>query len=66
MSASNWVLLVVEEVVKVTDDAFLLLIDGEEYWLPRSQIADPDDYEEGELDCEMSVTKWIARQKGLI
>ncbi len=60
-----WVHLDVDRIKKATDKAFLVEIDGEEYWLPVSQVSDPDDYEEGDTDCTMSVTEWIAHEKGL-
>ena len=63
---SNYVHLEVEKIVKETDSAFLLrLEDGEELWIPKSQIADPDDYTEGDEDATISITEWIARERGL-
>ena len=41
------------------------LIEGEEVWLPRSQIADADDYTAGDTDLEISITQWLAKEKGL-
>lgn len=61
-----WVHLDVEEIVRETDKALLLrLDDGEEVWIPLTQIADADDYHEGDTNCTVSVTEWIAEQKGL-
>jgi hypothetical protein len=65
MSGSRYVHLEVEKIVRETDAAFLLLIDGEEYWIPKSQVADPDEYQAGDEGCTISVTEWIAREKGL-
>lgn len=67
MNASRWVHLNVLLVKKATDKALLVVIDGEdeEVWLPRSQISDPDDYEEGDEDCTISITEWLAKEKGL-
>ncbi len=63
---SSWVHLDVELIVKETDAAFLLRLEGgEDVWIPRGQIESPDDYDEGDEDCTVSVTEWIARQKGL-
>ena len=64
MGFSRWVHILVEKVVRETEKAFLCQIDGEEHWLPKSQISDPDDYGEGNENCEMSVTEFIAREKG--
>ena len=60
-----WIHLDCERIEKITDKAMLAVIDGEEVWLPLSQIADSDDYEEGDEDLTLSVTEWIAEQKGL-
>lgn len=66
MGASDWVHLDVEEVVRETDAAFLLRIDGSDHWIPKSQISDPEDYSAGDTGCTISVTEWIAKQKGLL
>ena len=65
MSASNWVHLDVDEILRETPAAFMVLIDDEQIWLPKSQIADADDYEEGDVDLVISITEWIANEKGL-
>ena len=65
--ADEWVHLDVEEILRETDKAFLVrLEDGREEWLPFSQIADPDEYQVGDRDCTVSITEWVARQKGLV
>jgi hypothetical protein len=66
MSASDWVHLAFDEVLRETERALLVrLSDGEEVWLPLNQIADPDDYQVGDRDGEISITAWLAREKGL-
>jgi hypothetical protein len=66
MGASRYIHLDVERIVRETDKAFLLLLeDGEEVWIPKNQVADADDYAEGDENCSISVTEWIANQKGL-
>jgi len=62
---ANWVYVEVDRIVKETDKAFLCDIGGEEVWLPKSQISDPEDYSEGDEDVGMSVTDFIAHEKGL-
>jgi hypothetical protein len=63
---SNYVHLDVDEIVAETDKALLLrLQDGEEVWIPLSQIANSDDYNVGDSNCTVSVTLWIAEQRGL-
>lgn len=66
MSNSNYVLVYVDKIIKETDKAFLCKIGDEEVWLPFSQVADYDDYEEDDEDLEISVTEWIANEKGLL
>jgi len=49
-----------------TDKAVLILVDGEEYWIPKSQIGDL--YEnEGRFATGGSLTipEWLAEEKGL-
>lgn len=65
MSASRWIHLEGVTVKKVTDKAMLLAFDDEEHWIPISQISDPNDYEEGDEDVSISITEWIAGQKGI-
>ncbi len=60
--------LEVERVKRVTDKALLCLVDGVDYWIPRSQIV-----EGGTLDADadedsggdMLVTAWWAHERGL-
>ncbi len=63
MSFSNWV-HIEAEIVQETEAAFLVRIDEEEMWLPKSQIADPDDYQVGDIGT-VSISEWIAKEKGL-
>jgi len=51
-----------------TPQALMVEIDGDEYWIPKSQIHDDsevynnDDGSEGEL----VITGWLAKEKGLL
>lgn len=65
MSASNWVHVHVDEILRETEKAILCLIDGEEIWIPLSQLQDPEEYGRGDKDFTLSITEWIADQKGL-
>lgn len=66
MSQSHWVHLDFETIVRATDQALLVrLEDGDEVWLPLTQVADPEDYQVGDGPGTISVTEWIAKQKGL-
>lgn len=63
----SWVHLNVEEVLKETESAFLLVLEDweGEFWVPKSHVANPEDYEQGDKDCTISVTEWIANLKGI-
>jgi hypothetical protein len=56
----------VDEVLRITDSAMLIVIDNEEHWIPLSQI-DEDGPILGEGDSgEMRITKWIAEKKEIV
>jgi hypothetical protein len=65
MSASRWVHLSCVDVLCEATSSFLLRIGDEQYWIPKSHIADAGDYEAGDDDVKISITKWIAEQKGI-
>ena len=52
----------VDEVVRETATAFLLLIAGEHVWMPRSQIVCSLSCPQG---IDLEITAKMARQKGL-
>ncbi len=64
---ATWVHLDILLIKKETDKAFLCVIDGaeEDVWIPKSQCSDPDDYAEGDTNLTLSVTEFIAKEKGL-
>jgi hypothetical protein len=64
MSNSRYVYITVDEILCETEKALLCLIEGEEVWLPLSHIEE-NDLRVGELDCEIGITEFIAREKGL-
>ena len=49
----------------MTEKALLIKWDGLQYWLPVSQVSDPDNYEAGDKDVTVSITEWIAGEKGI-
>lgn len=55
----------VDKIIHATDKALLCRVGGEEVWIPISQVADGEDYEKGDRDITLSVTEYIAREKGL-
>jgi len=65
MGASQWVHLDVDEIVRETADAFLIRYRDDEIWIPKSQVADAGDYQEGDENLTLSVTEWIAKKKNL-
>ncbi len=67
MSNSSYVHLEDCEVIRLTDSAALIDVDGERIWLPLSQMApgEADKLEAGDEHVTISVTKWIAKQKGI-
>jgi hypothetical protein len=65
MSASRWVHLEECSVKAVTERAILVEYEGEELWFPLSQVSEGDQYENGDEGVTISVTEWIADQKGI-
>jgi len=48
-----------------TAKAILVEIDGDEYWIPQSQIDDDSEvWQEGD-EGVLVITEWIAEQKGI-
>lgn len=60
----EWVDVVVDEVLKETDEAVLLLIDGDEVWVPLSRV-DGVPPEVGAVNVTVSVKKWFAEKENL-
>ena len=66
MSASHWVHLDVERVKRETDNALLVvLVNGDEHWIPKSQIDDSDNYGAGDTNCTISIPRWLAVEKDI-
>lgn len=65
MSASGYVHLEDVTILRQTEKAFYIEHDDERHWIPLSQVANPDDYSEGDEGVTLSITEWIAGQKGL-
>jgi len=52
-------------VNKETDKALLCEIEGEEMWIPKSQIQDDSEvFAEGD-EGDLIISEWIAKEKGL-
>lgn len=62
---SNYVHLEECEIKAETEKAFLIVYEDAEYWIPKGQMANPDDYKKGQTGRTVSITEWIAGEKGL-
>jgi hypothetical protein len=51
--------------VRETDAALLCIVDGEEHWIPKSQVHDDSAVFEAGHEGTLVVTQWIAEQKEL-
>jgi len=66
VGTTNWVNVEVESIVAATEKAiYVRTPDGEEVWLPRSQLSEGEKYQKGWTELTLSVTEFIAREKGL-
>ena len=52
-------------VVRETDLALLCDIEGEEHWIPKSQIHDDSEVYEDDTEGDLVISAWLAKQKGL-
>lgn len=61
------VTIVVDKIKKATSKAILVVYENEEIWLPVSQLEldECDDLEEGAQDVSLTISDWIASEKGL-
>lgn len=62
---SRYVEVHVDEVVRTTDKAALCRIDGEEHWIPHSQVNEETPLVVGECEVTVEITRWLAEQRGL-
>lgn len=53
------------KAIRETEMALLCEIDGEEYWIPKSQIDDDSEVYEEDGEGKLVVSQWIADQKGI-
>lgn len=55
-----------DALVKVkTQKAILVDVDGEDYWIPLSQVDEESEVFEKGDQGDLIITEWIAQQKGL-
>ncbi len=50
--------------IRETDMAILVDIDGEEHWVPKSQILDESEVWQDGDEGTLVVSGWLARQEG--
>jgi len=61
-----WVHVNVDRIIRETEKALMVEIDGEEFWIPLSQIDEGGFYYfPGDVDRSIRITEWIAKEKGL-
>jgi hypothetical protein len=53
-------------VVRETDKALLCSIEGEEIWIPKSQIHDDSEVYEDGGEGDLVINEWLAIEKGLV
>lgn len=51
-------------VERETDMALLCVIEGQEHWVPKSQIADDSEVFEEGTSGTLVIKRWLAEQKG--
>jgi hypothetical protein len=64
-SNDDFVEIEADEVLHQSEAAFLFSIDGEDAWLPKSQIECPDDIDVGDENVIVGIKRWLAVEKGL-
>jgi hypothetical protein len=55
------------DVLNATADAILVDYEGEQLWIPRSQVEDSDDFEVGDSEerVVLNVSRWFAEKTGI-
>lgn len=59
----TYVYITADEVIDVTEKAIHVQRGDDFYWLPKSQIEEPDKFEVGDRNITVGMTEWIAQQK---
>jgi hypothetical protein len=67
VSASSWEHLDALLIVRETDKALLVeFAETGQKWIPKSVIADVDNYDVGDADVTLSVQSWFCEKEGLV
>lgn len=51
--------------IHATDDAILVDVDGDEYWIPNSQVTDDSEVWRKGDEGELVITEWWSTKEGL-
>lgn len=62
---SKYVRIEPVDILRETDKALLVRYQGEEHWIPLSQIEEPEGCEVGDTSTSLVITRWIAEEKEL-
>lgn len=62
---SRYVEVYVDECLRTSDKAALLVIDGDEHWVPFSQIEDNEEPLKEGYSGQLYLTRWICDEKGI-
>ena len=54
------------EAVHETDSALLVEIEGEQHWVPKSQILDDSEVWENGDKGKLIITEWFAKKRDLL
>lgn len=55
----------VDTIIRMTDKAILVTIRGQERWIPKSQVWEPDELDPTDEPTEIYVTPWFIKKEGL-
>lgn len=55
----------VERVKRATEKAILVVVEGEDIWIPRSEIHDDSEVWDEGHDGTLVIPLWLAEQKGI-
>jgi hypothetical protein len=51
--------------IRQTEKAILVEVEGEQFWIPQSQVEDDSEVYKAGTEGDLVISDWIAEQKGL-
>jgi hypothetical protein len=57
--------ILVDAIKRITDMAILVMINGKDHWIPKSQVWEPDELDLTDEPTEIHVTPWFIKKEGL-